>query len=146
MTAKSMALLFADLGIVKSHSRPHVSDDNPFSEAQFKTVKYHPGFPERFGSAEDARANCRPLLSWYNTEHHHSSLALLTPEDVHRGRGEQVLAQRDLVLTSAFNAHPERFVRRKPVAKRPPLAVWINPPAHAAEAIDDQLILEGAAL
>ena len=90
MTSKPVALLLADLGIVKSHSRPHVSNDNPFSEAHFKTLKYRPGFPERFGSIEDARAFCRTFFSWYNSEHRHGGIGLLTPEMVHRGRGEQV--------------------------------------------------------
>jgi putative transposase len=128
MTSKPVALLMADLGITKSHSRPHVSNDNPFSEAHFKTLKYRPGFPSRFGSIEDARAFCRSFFGWYNAEHRHSGLGLLTPEMVHRGRGEQVRAARQVVLSDAYAAHPERFVRKHPEPPKLPTAVWINPP------------------
>jgi len=128
MTSKPVALLMADLGIAKSHSRPHVSNDNPFSEAQFKTLKYRPGFPDRFGSIEDARAFCRTFFSWYNEEHRHGGIGLLTPAMVHRGRGEQVRAARQIVLTDAYAAHPERFVRKHPEPPKLPTAVWINPP------------------
>ena len=110
MTSKPVALLLADLGITKSHSRPHVSNDNPFTEAHFKTLKYRPGFPERFGSIEDARAFCRTFFSWYNAEHRHGGIGLLTPEMVHRGRGEQVRAARQAVL--------DRRLRRAPRALR----------------------------
>jgi len=128
MTSKPVAYLLADLGITKSHSRPHVSDDNPFSEAQFKTLKYHPGFPPRFGSIEDARAFCRTFFGWYNGEHRHSGIGLLTPEVVHRGRGEEVRAARQAVLADAYTAHPERFVNKRPEPPPLPTAVWINPP------------------
>ncbi len=128
MVSKSLALLLADLGITQSHSRPHVSDDNPYSEAQFKTLKYQPTFPETFGSIEDCRAFCGPFFDWYNHHHHHSGLALLTPEDMHRGRVAEVLDARDRVLARAYAAHPERFVRRLPSAQRPPEAAWINSP------------------
>ena len=128
MTSKPVAYLLADLGITKSHSRPHVSDDNPFSEAQFKTLKYHPGFPPRFGSIEDARTFCRSFFGWYNTEHRHSGIGLLTPEVVHRGRGEEVRAARAAVLADAYAAHPERFVRKHLEPPPLPTAVWINPP------------------
>lgn len=128
MTSKPVALLLADLGIVKSHSRPHVSNDNPFSESQFKTLKYRPDFPERFGSLEDARAFCRTFFSWYNAEHRHVGIGLLTPEMVHHGRGEQVRAARQVVLDGAYAAHPERFVRKRPEPPPLPTAVWINPP------------------
>jgi putative transposase len=128
MTSKPVALLLADLGIAKSHSRPHVSNDNPFSEAHFKTLKYRPGFPPRFGSIEDARAFCRSFFDWYNEEHRHGGIGLLTPEMVHRGRGEQVRAARQVVLTDAYAAHPERFVRKYPEPPKLPTAVWINPP------------------
>ena len=133
MKSKPVALLLADLGVTKTHSRPHVSDDNPFSESQFKTLKYRPDFPERFGSIEDARAFCRPFFGWYNTEHHHSALGLLTPEIVHYGRTLEVLAARQQVLTAAWHAHPDRFVRRPPIPASPPGAVWINPPRPASE-------------
>lgn len=128
MTSKPVAYLLADLGITKSHSRPHVSNDNPFSEAHFKTLKYHPAFPSRFGSIEDARAFCRTFFAWYNAEHRHSSLGLLTPETVHRGRAEEVRAARRLVLDDAYAAHPERFVRKRPEPPPLPGPVWINPP------------------
>jgi putative transposase len=128
MRSKPVALLMADLGITKSHSRPHVPDDNPFSEAQFKTLKYHPGFPDRFGSLEDARAFCRSFFGWYNAEHRHSALGLMTPEMVHRGRAPEVRAARAVVLDTAYAAHPERFVRKRPQPPPLPTAVWINPP------------------
>jgi putative transposase len=131
MTSKPVALLLADLGVTKSHSRPHVSDDNPFSESQFKTLKYRPDFPDRFGSLEDARAWCQVFFPWYNAEHRHSGIGMLTPEDVHYGRAEQILAARGVVLAAAHAAHPERFVRGAPRPAAPPAAVWINPPAAA---------------
>ena len=109
MTSKPVALLLADLGVTKTHSRPHVSNDNPFSEAQFKTLKYRPAFPERFGSIQDARAHCHVFFPWYNTEHHHAGLGLLTPFDVHHGRAEQRVAARAAVLATAYGVHPERF-------------------------------------
>jgi len=132
VTAKSVALLLADLGVRPSHGRPRVSDDNPYSEAQFKTLKYHPTFPERFGSVQDARAFCRGFFDWYNTEHRHDGLGLLTPEAVHYGRTEAVLEQRRAVLAAAYAAHPERFVRKPPEPQAPPTAVWINRPGPAA--------------
>jgi putative transposase len=134
MRSKAVALLLADLGVTKSHSRPNVSDDNPYSESQFKTLKYRPDFPERFGSVQDARAFCRPFFGWYNTEHHHSRLALLTPDAVHYGRAAAVLAARADALAKAYASHPERFVRRAPRPALPPAAVWINPPAPSCAA------------
>jgi len=128
MTKKTLALLLADLGVRKTHSRPYTSNDNPFSEAHFKTLKYHPSFPKRFGSPEDARGYCSPFVTWYNTEHRHSSLALLTPADVHYGRAEQILEQRGAVLRAAFEANPQRFKGRVPSPGVLPEAVWINPP------------------
>jgi transposase InsO family protein len=128
MTKKTLALLLADLGVRKTHSRPYTSNDNPFSEAQFKTLKYHPSFPDRFGSLEDVRGFCGPFLTWYNTDHRHSSLALLTPADVHYGRAEQILEQRAGVLRAAFEANPQRFKGRVPSPGVLPEAVWINPP------------------
>lgn len=126
--SKTVAQLLADLGVERSHSRPHVSNDNPFSESQFATVKGHPAFPDRFASFEHAHDFCRHFFPWYNTEHRHSGIAYLTPEMVHTGRAPLVLAQRAKVLDAAYAEHPERFVRRPP--KPPPLpeAVWINPP------------------
>lgn len=128
MVSQPVALLLASLGITKSHSRPHVSDDNPFSEAQFKTLKYRPDFPERFASLEHARAFLRDFFAWYNTEHHHGALALLTPHDVHHGLVSERLQNRARVLAAAYAAHPERFVRRPPAPAKPPETVWINPP------------------
>ncbi len=129
MASRPVALLLADLGIAKSHSRPHVSNDNPYSEAQFKTLKYRPGFPARFGSIEDARAFCRGFFGWYNTEHRHSGIALLTPATVHAGRASAVNAARAITLSEAYALHPERFVRRPPTPPELPTAVWINPPS-----------------
>jgi len=128
MTSKPVALMLADLGITKTHSRPHVSNDNPFSEAQFKTLKYRPEFPDRFGSIEDARAFCVGFFDWYNNEHYHSGLALLTPVTVHYGETATVLAGRRDILSAAYAKNPERFVRRAPQPAEPPNAVWINPP------------------
>jgi putative transposase len=128
MKAKSLALLLSDLGIEKSHSRPYVSNDNPFSEAHFKTVKYHPTYPDRFGGVQDARAWARPFFDWYNYEHYHVGLNLLTPAVVHYGQVEAVRQQRQAVLAAAYAQCPQRFVRGEPVVKGAPDAVWINPP------------------
>lgn len=136
MKAKAVAQLLADLGVTKTHARPYTANDNPFSEAQFKTVKYRPDFPDRFGSLQDARAWARPFFHWYNHEHRHSALALLTPAVVHAGRGAQVLQQRQAVLDTAYQAHPERFVRGQPLPGVLPEAVWINPPPKASEGSD----------
>jgi putative transposase len=131
MISKSVALLLADLGVTKSHSRPYVSNDNPFSEAQFKTMKYRPQFPDRFGSLHDARSFCAEFFRWYNTEHRHSGIGLLTPDVVHHGLAEQCVAARSDVLSAAFAAHPERFVAGTPRPPGRPTAVWINPPKRA---------------
>jgi putative transposase len=127
MTSRSLAELLCDLGVAKSHSRPHVSNDNPFSEAQFKTLKYHPAFPERFGCLQDARQYCASFFAWYNDEHRHSGLAWLTPEMVHFKRSAAVLTQRQATLDAAYASHPQRFNRPPQVAPLPS-AVWINPP------------------
>jgi len=127
MKSKLVANLLADLGVTKTHSRPHVSNDNPYSESQFKTMKYRPEFPKRFGSIQDAKAFCRPFFSWYNHEHKHHGLALLTPADVHHGRTEELLEQRQETLLAAHARHPERFAR-PPLVLRPKTKVWINPP------------------
>jgi len=129
MRSKPVALLLADLGVERTHSRPHVSNDNPFSESQFRTLKYRPTFPDRFGSLEDARAFCREFFPWYNTQHRHSGIGLLTPADVHHGRAAEVTAARAITLARAYETHPERFVRRPPTPPAVPTAVWINPPA-----------------
>jgi putative transposase len=128
MTSKAVAQLLADLGVTRTHSRPHTSNDNPYSEAQFKTLKYHPRFPERFGSLEDARSHCREFFRWYNEEHYHSGIALLPPGIVHLGLAGEVIARRSEVLAAACEAHPERFVKKRPTHPRLPLAAWINPP------------------
>lgn len=138
MRSKALAFLLADLGVTKSHSRPYVSDDNPFSESQFKTLKYRPEFPERFGSLEDARSFCQCFFPWYNTEHHHSGISLLTPETLHYGRAEKVIQRRQEVLSQAYERNPERFVRAHPKAIEAPSEVWINPP-------DDSKTTEGNA-
>jgi putative transposase len=128
MTAKPVAFLLADLGVTKSHSRPHCSNDNPFSESQFRTLKYRPAFPDRFGSFEHARAHCTSFFGWYNDEHRHSGIGFHTAADVHHGRAELVRAQRADVLNAAYAEHPERFVRKPPKPPRLPAAVWINEP------------------
>ena len=133
MRSKVVAMLLCDLGVTKTHSRPHVSNDNPFSESQFKTLKYRPEFPARFGCIEDSRAFSVDFFQWYNAEHHHSALGWLTPEDVHYGRGAQLVDARQHVLDTAYAQHPERFVRKAPQAPQLPEAVWINPPAHNVE-------------
>ena len=132
MTSKPVALLLADLGVTKTHSRPHVSNDNPFSEAQFKTLKYRPAFPDRFGSIQDARAHGQTFFAWYNDAHHHSGLGLLTPHDVHFGLAVQRLAMRADVLAAAYAAHPERFPAGRPAPAAAPTEVWINPPKPRA--------------
>ena len=128
MIAKPVALLLADLGVTKTHSRPHVSNDNPFSEAQFKTLKYRPDFPERFGSLQDARAFSVDFFRWYNTEHHHTGIGLLTPHDLHHGLATVRVHQRAATLTAAYVAHPERFPRGIPQPPEVPTAAWINKP------------------
>ena len=133
MIAKSVALLMADLGVTDSHSRPHVSNDNPFSEAQFKTLKYQPDYPDRFGSPVDARAWAQTCFPWYNDEHHHSGIGYLTPAAVHYGAASSLFAQRQQVLRLAYAAHPERFVKGQPTPPALPAAVWINPPQPATE-------------
>lgn len=130
MVAKSTAQLYADLSITPSFSRPRVSDDNPFSEAAFKTFKYRPELPERFGSVQDVRSTFAALFDWYNNHHYHSGIALLTPADLHHGQADAIVQARQHVLDSAFNAHPERFGRR-PTHPTPPAASWINPPLQA---------------
>jgi putative transposase len=144
MTSKPVALLLADLGVTKTHSRPHVSDDNPFSEAQFKTLKYRPEFPDRFGCIADSRGFCQAFFSWYNAEHHHSGIGLLTPEDVHLGRAADRIAARAEVLASAYGAHPERFVRGMPQPAAAPTAVWINAPKPGLEPLGDKIDLAGS--
>jgi putative transposase len=128
MTSKPVALLMADLGVTKTHSRPHVSNDNPFSESGFKTLKYRPDYPARFGCLADSRRWAAEFFRWYNYEHHHSGISLLTPADVHFKRTQAVLDQRQQVLQVAYQKNPERFVRGVSIPAQLPSAVWINPP------------------
>jgi putative transposase len=128
MTSKPVAFLLADLGVTKSHNRPYTSTDNPYSEAQFKTLKYRPDFPARFDSIEHARARCRPFFDYYNNAHRHSGIGLMTPATVHSGRAEAVHADRARVLDAAYAATPERFVHRAPTPPPVPTAAWINKP------------------
>jgi putative transposase len=128
MGSKVVAQLLADLGVTKTHSRPHVSNDNPYSEAQFKTLKYRPTFPDRFGSIEDARSFCRRFFDWYHTEHYHSGIAWHHPADIHYGRAEVVQTVRAEVLAAAYERHPERFVRKHPEPRALPEAAWISKP------------------
>lgn len=131
MNSRTVAQLLADLGVLKSLSRPHVSNDNPYSESQFKTLKYCPTFPERFGSVEDARAFMYGFFQWYNNEHHHSGIALMTPSTVHHGLSDHCTKLRAAVLQDAYNRFPERFVKGLPRPMELPEAVWINPPVTA---------------
>jgi len=128
MTSKTVAMLLTDLGVTKTHSRPHVSNDNPYSEAHFKTLKYHHNYPTRFGSKQDARAWANTFFNWYNNEHHHTGIALLTPADVHFQRAQMVLHKRQAVLQAAYERHPERFVKGRSMPAQLSSAVWINPP------------------
>jgi len=131
MSSKPVAFLLADLGVTKTHSRPHVSDDNPYSESQFRTMKYRPEFPDRFGCIQDSRAFSQGFFRWYNEEHRHSGLALLTPAMVHYEQTPLILEQRQSVLDVAYRAHPERFVRQAPKPPSVPTEVWINRPANS---------------
>ena len=128
MRSKPVAALLVDLDIAKSHSRPHVSDDNPYSESQFKTMKYRPDFPARFGCIEDARAHCQAFFAWYNTMHRHSGIGYMTPHSVHHGQAEQLRMVRQTALDAAFRATPNRFKGRRPQPPALPTAAWINPP------------------
>ena len=134
MISQSLALKYAELGVTPSKSRPRVSNDNPFSESHFKTAKYHPTYPDEFVDIEHAKRHFGEFFRWYNHDHRHSGLALLTPANVHFGRVEQVMTVRQATLDAAFAAHPERFVRGRPIHPRPPTEVWINkPPATTVE-------------
>jgi len=133
MISKTLALLLADLGVGKSHSRPYTSDDNPFSEAQFKTMKYRPDYPDRFGSPQDARQWTHPFIHWYNNEHRHTSLGLMTPATVHYGLAAELTVQRQVTLQAAYEKNPERFVKGLPIPPKLQTAVWINPPLEKPE-------------
>jgi putative transposase len=128
MTSKPVAFLLADLGVTKTHSRPYVSDDNPYSESQFRTMKYRPDFPDRFGCIQDSRVHSQLFFAWYNDEHRHSGIALLTPAMVHYDQADTIFQNRQLVLDAAYLAHPERFVRSPPKPLSIPKEVWINKP------------------
>jgi putative transposase len=128
MRSKPVAALLVELDITKSHSRPHVSDDNPYSESQFKTMKYRPDFPARFGCIEDARAHCQAFFAWYNTEHRHSGIGYMTPQAVHYGHAQALRKTRQATLDAAFMATPTRFKGSRPQAQALPTAAWINPP------------------
>ena len=145
MLAKSVALLLADLGVTKTHGRPHVSNDNPYSESQFKTLKYHPEFPDRFGSLQDARSFLLDFFPWYNTMHHHSGLGWMTPFDVHYRLAEARFTEREAALRKAFEATPERFVRGMPTPPALPREVWINKPRtqeDSSEKLDTKVFPE----
>ena len=137
MRSKCVAQLLSDLGVTKTHSRPYTSTDNPFSESQFKTMKYRPDFPGRFGGLEEAREFLRPYFHWYNQEHHHHGLALLTPAQVHHGLADQVLQHRQQAMDAIYAAHPERF-SRPPRVPRLPAEVWINPPTSISPATEGE--------
>lgn len=132
MTSKPVAQLLVDLGVARSHSRPHVSNDNPYSESAFKTLKYAPVFPDRFGCLADARAFCQEFFTYYNHDHRHSGLALHTPASVHHGTAGEVRAQRAATLQAAYEANPDRFRRRRPTPPPLPTAAWINQPSREA--------------
>lgn len=146
MKAKSTGQLLADLGVTRTHNRPHTSNDNPFSESAFKTLKYQPEFPKRFGCIEDAKVFCRLYFTWYNEDHHHSALGLMTPNQIHYGQADSIILARQAILDQAFARHPERFVAKPPMAPPKPVAVWINPPiqskianaGHEVNNIDDR--------
>jgi putative transposase len=145
MTAQTVAQLLEDLGVAKSHSRPYTPDDNPFSESQFKTLKYRPDYPQRFDSLDHARDWARTFFDWYNHHHHHSGIGLMTPATVHCGRADQLSAQRRQVLQAAYAAHPERFVKGLPIPSSLPDAVWINPPVtHSPTSPAVDAVLPGA--
>ena len=133
MKAKATALLLADLGVTKSHSRPYTSNDTPFSESCFKTLKYQPQFPKRFGCIEDAKIFCRSFIDWYNRDHHHAGIGLMTPDQVHYGQADAVHEARQEILNLAYAANPERFVKKSPTPPNKPTAVWINPPAWKSQ-------------
>jgi putative transposase len=135
MQSKSVGQLLVDLGVTKSFSRPYTANDNPYSEAQFKTMKYRPGYPDRFGSQENARAWARDFIHWYNHEHHHTGLGLMTPAMVHHGLVEAVYTHRQQVLQAAYEVHPERFVRGMPTPPELPKEVWINRPQSNSIAV-----------
>lgn len=132
MTSKPVAQLLVDLGVARSHSRPHVSNDNPYSEANFKTLKYCPAFPGRFGSIQDARSFCERFFDHYNHVHRHAGIGLHTPASVHYGTASEIRTQRQETLDTAYRSNPARFAYRPPVAPRLPSVAWINEPTPEA--------------
>jgi len=145
MRSKAVAQLLADLGVTKTHTRPYTATDNPYSEAQFKTMKYRPDYPGRFGCLPDARQWARWFFDWYNHEHRHSALGLMTPATVHYGQAEAVYEQRQQVLQAAYQAHPERFVHGQPTPPELPTAVWINPPTTTPDTDPQDVSAAGTA-
>ena len=139
MRSKPVAALLVDLDVAKTHSRPYVSDDNPYSEAQFKTLKYRPDFPDRFGCIEDARSHCQRFFPWYNQSHCHSGIGYMTPSTVHFGQAEAVYLERAKTLEAAFIANPKRFKGKCPQPPSLPTAVWINPPTTAKENLNPKI-------
>jgi putative transposase len=133
MRSKPVALLLADLSVTKTHSRPYTSNDNPYSESQFRTMKYRPEFPDRFGCIQDSRAFCQSFFTWYNDDHRHSGIGMMSPTMVHHGAAFAVRESRQLVLNAAYRDHPERFVRRPPMPPQLPREVWINKPPNSDE-------------
>ena len=131
MRSKPVAFLLADLSVTKTHSRPYTSNDNPYSESQFRTMKYRPEFPDRFGCIQDSRAFCQRFFPWYNNDHRHSGIGMMTPAMVHYGLAPAVRDNRQIVLDAAYSAHPERFVRRPPTPLPLPKEVWINKPQNS---------------
>jgi putative transposase len=131
MRSKPVALLLADLSVTKTHSRPYTSNDNPYSESQFRTMKYRPEFPDRFGCLQDSRAFCQTFFPWYNDDHRHSGIGMMTPAMVHYGSAHAVRQNRQFVLDAAYRNHPERFVRRPPIQPQLPKEVWINKPPNS---------------
>jgi putative transposase len=133
MRSKPVAFLLSDLSITKTHSRPYTSNDNPYSESQFRTMKYRPDFPDRFGCIQDSRAFCQPFFAWYNDDHRHSGIGMMTPAMVHYGQAQLIREKRQTVLDAAYLAHPDRFVRRPPTPLHLPKEAWINKPQNSDE-------------
>ena len=133
MRSKPVAFLLADLSITKTHSRPYTSNDNPYSESHFRTMKYRPEFPDRFGCLQDSHAFCQRFFPWYNDEHRHSGIGMMTPAVVHFGQAPAIREKRQTILDAAYLAHPDRFVRRPPIPLLLPKEVWINKPQSSDE-------------
>ena len=139
MKSKSVAFLLADLGVTKTHSRPHVSNDNPYSDAQFKTLKYRPEFPQRFGCLQDAQSHCRTFFDWYNTQHLHTGIAMLTPQAVHYGEADSILKHRTEILEAARMKNPVRFKGKSLALPELPEAAWINKPSEEGKLMQEEL-------